>query len=135
MKLKIFDVGIILSYLTGALIILNNIIYFIKYVRAGLADIASAGIGNSDVFSAAMFVAPSLGTFLGVTLLCITFFGLKKRLVWTWYLYLILMIMGPLPSLVSQLIFNLFPFSIFTVTLGFAGVSFTGLHFFSTEKD
>lgn len=135
MKLKTFDLGIILSYLTGAMMVINNIIYFIKYIRGSLADITSAGIGNLDAIGAAMFVAPSLGVYAGVTLLFITYFGLKKRLVWTWYLYLILIIMVPIPVLVAQLTFNLFPMALFTVALGFGGVALTGLHFFSPERD
>jgi hypothetical protein len=135
MKQKLFNVGIILSYLTGAMIVINNIIYYIKYIRGTITDITSMGVGNLDFFGAAMFVLPSLGTLGGVTLLVLTFFGLQKKLVWTWFLYLIVMIMSPLPVLISQLLFHLFPFSIFTVILGFAGVAFTGPHVFSDEKN
>lgn len=135
MKQKLFNVGIILSYLTGATILVNNIIYYIKYIKGSITYITSAGVGNLEYFAAGMFVVPSLGGLAGITLLIITFFGLQKKLVWTWYLYLIVVIMAPLPALISQLLFHLFPFAIFTVILGFTGVAFTGPHLFSDEKN
>ncbi len=134
MKKRIYNLGIILSYLTGAMIILNNIIYFVRYIRGARGNIFSSDMTNSDFVGAALYLVPSHGLSMGIAITVLTFFGLRQKVLWTWFLFLILIILGPLPILISQIIFNLPPFALLTVIFAIPAIAFTGPYVFSDEK-
>lgn len=132
MRQKIFNLGINLSFLTGTMIILNSLIYFIKYIRGSLGDILN--LEGANTLLPVFYLVPSLGIWIGSAIIVLTKFGLQKRLKWVWFLFIAFIILVSIPTLMAQILFNITPIAVYTLMFAIPAAAFTGPHIISDDK-
>ena len=133
LKKKVYDIGIILCYITVSVFFIISLFAFSTYINPNIA-IDLFGINYQQFYGAAFFLQPALTLKAGTVGFLLIKFGLKKRLIWTWFVFLIYVTFVPVPNFAVQVKYNLFPFSLFVLGFGIPGVALTGPYIFDNEK-
>jgi len=132
LKKKIYDIGIIFCYLTTAVFFIISLISFSIFINPNIF-IDFGGLNFKQYYGNVYFLQPAITFQSGLIGLMAIHFGLKKRVIWTWFVFLIYVTLVPIPTFAVQVQNNLFPFSLFILACGIPGVALTGPYIFDNE--
>ncbi len=130
---KIFDIGIKLCFLAGFMMLINSGIFYFNYVKQE-SSLVFLTQDYPQVFGHAFFLLPSIIFSYGITLIVLTYFGLRNKLVWAWFLTLLIGFLVPLIALISQILSNMVPLGFATLIFSVPGIALTGPFIFKSEK-
>lgn len=130
---KIFDIGIILLILAGAMMLINSGVFYFNYVRQEGALVYLTQ-DSPQVLGHVFFLYPASAFTFGITLIVLTYFGLKEKLIWAWFLSLLIGFFVPLTVLVSQIMSNIVPLGFVVLIFSVPGIALTGPFIFKSDK-
>jgi hypothetical protein len=128
LRKRIFDLGIVLCYLAGIAMLINSGIFYYNYIGdVGIKD-------YEPIYRYSRFLQPGIIWVVAIAVFMLTYFGLRKKLIWTWFLMLLMGIFVPLVALVAQIMNNLIPFAIPILIFSIPGTMMVGPYIFESEK-